>query len=171
MLTDSNDAIKCFDVEISGTRICQFDGEWIVATVLREQITTIKLDYQTNAKYPFFQYFLGFTLISLGLLGLLVAFLAIIGDGSIIRSHVPSGFSLPLIPTNLWIMVGVGLFLLSGIFRGRYFLSIETGNETRKIFFKRSANIDEIQHCIREAESKFGYEIDLSLLKETVKSE
>src|SRR5208337_3969114 len=130
LITGSSDSIRCSKVEISGTNISELHCDRIFVTVPREQIRQIKLCYDTSAKNPFCQYFLGFTLFSMGLIGLIVVFYASLGGGSLVQAK--SGeFVLPLIPAALWLMVGIGLWLLSGIFRARYLFLIDTENAVR----------------------------------------
>jgi len=162
--TGSNDSIRCSTVEISGTNITELQCNKIFVTIPREQIRQIKLCYDTCAKYPFCQYFLGFTLFSLGLIGLIVVLYASLGGGSLVQSK-SGAFVLPLIPAALWLMVGIGLWLLSGIFRARYLFLIDTEKGIQKIFFEKSADINEVQQFIRRAQLNFGYAIDVSILQ------
>lgn len=150
-------------VEISCNNIRKIDDNRTVVTVGKEQIRQIKLCYDTEAKNPFCQYFLGFTLFSLGLLGLVVTFLASTGSGGLTAS-APGEFGVPVIPVILWIMTGTGFWFLIGIFRARYYLCIDTDNGVHRIFFDKSAETAEMRQFIRLANQKFGYEIDFSLL-------
>ncbi|MGC2424976.1 MAG: hypothetical protein WA666_11570 [Nitrospirota bacterium] len=167
LVANPGESIRYCKVVISAAGISQAEGEIVLKALKRSQISRIELGYEANAKYPFFQYILGFTLLLLGLLGLLIALLVAIVGGSInVPSILNHRHSLPLIPINLWVMVGIGFLLLSGIFRGRYLLLVDTGGETHKIYFKRGAQIGEIQKFIKKAQTIFGYEIDISALQE-----
>jgi hypothetical protein len=150
-------------IEISGTSIRKVDDGRIIATIGKEQIRKIRLCYDTEARNPFFQYFLGFTLLSLGLLGLVVTFFASAGGGDLAASE-PGEFVIPLVPVILWTMAGIGLWLLLGIFRARYNLYIDTDNGARRIFFDKAAEVAQIRQFIRLANQKFGYEIDDTVL-------
>jgi|GEM_PF-2446433 hypothetical protein len=164
LITGSNNSIRCSKVEISGTNISELHCDGIFVTVPREQIRQIKLSRDTSAKNPFCQYFLGFTLFSIGMIGLIVVFYASMGGVSLLQSE--SGeFVLPLVPAALWTMVGIGLWLLSGIFRTRYLFLISTENGIQKIFFEKSADVNEIQQFIMRAHLNFGYSIDVSSLQ------
>jgi hypothetical protein len=164
LVIDSDiNSIRCSKVEISGTKISELDGDRIVITIPREQIRQIKLSYDTNAKNPFCQYFLGFTLLSLGLIGFVVTFFASLGGISLTRAR-SEDFVVPLIPVTLWLMIGVGFWLLMGIFRARYHLWIDTEGGIRKIFFEKAVDIQEIQQFIKKAHLNFGYSIDVSIL-------
>ena len=156
-------------MEISGTKISELDGNRIVITIPREQIRQIKLSYDTNAKNPFCQYFLGFTLLSLGLIGIVVTFFASLGGGSLNQTK-SEDFVLHLVPITLWLMVGAGFWLLIGIFRARYHLWIDTESGIRKIFFEKAVDIEEIQQFIRRAHLNFGYSIDVSILEKITPS-
>lgn len=162
MATGASGSLRCFQVEVSGTEICELSGERISVTIPREQIRRIKLCYDTNAKNPFCQFFLGFTLFSLGLIGLVVTFFAITGRGYPIRSD-PGVFVLPLIPIALWFMAGTGFWLLAGVLRARYFLLVETEKGLHKIFFGKSADVNAIRRFIWKAHMNFGYAIDISI--------
>ncbi len=70
----------------------------------------------------------------------------------------------PVIPIVLWCMVGFGLWLILGVFRGRYNLLIKTNSGSRKIFFSQSADIREIKNFTVRAVNELGYQMDLSLL-------
>lgn len=157
-------SIRCSKVEISGTRISELDGDRVVITVPREQIRQIKLSYDTGAKNPFCQFFLGFTLLSLGLIGVIVIFIASAGGGSLIQNQ-SGGSVLPLIPITLWLMIGIGLWLLADIFQAKYHFLIDTENGIRKVFFEKSVDIREIQQFIKRAHLNFGYEIDVSIVE------
>ncbi len=163
-MTVSTDAIRCSKVEISGTTISELHCDRIFVAVPREQIRHIQLCYDASPKNPFCQFFLGFNLFLIGLIGLIVVFYASMGEGSLIQSE--SGeFVVPLIPVVLWLMVGTGLWLLRGVFHARYLFLIDTENGIRKIFFEESADINEIQLFIRRAQLHFGYAIDVSVLQ------
>ena len=153
-------------MEISKTAISEIRDDRIFVTVPREQIRQIKLCYDTSAKNPFCQYFLGFTLFSIGLIGLIVVFYASLGGGSLIQAKSEE-FVVPLVPTALWLMAGTGLWLLSGIFRAKYLFLIDTEKGIRKLFFENSGDINEIQQFIRKAHLNFGYEIDVSTLQKS----
>ncbi len=156
-------SIRCSNVEISGTGISELDCRGTATTVPREQVRRITLSYDTRTENPFCHYFLGFTLLLLGALGLLVIFLASVKGGLI---QVESEYmEIPLIPVALWLMIGIGLWLLVGIFRAQYHFLIETENKTCRIFFEKSADIAEIRQFIRRAQFDFGYEIDISILE------
>lgn len=161
--TDHN-SIRCSNVEISGSEISALNGKRVIIAVPRGQVRHIKLSYDSDAKYPFCQYFLGFTLLSLGLIGLVVTFFASSRWGPLIQTE-SGNFVLPLIPIILWIMAGVGFWLLVGILRARYHLRIDTENRIYKIFFDKEVDIEEIQQFIRQAHMNFGYTIDVSILE------
>jgi len=160
----NNNSLRCSKVEITGTNISELAGDRLVVTIPRKQILRIKLCYDTDSKYPFCQYFLGFTLLSLGLIGLVVTFFASIRGGPLIQAE-SGNFVLPLVPITLWLMVGAGFWLLLGIFRAKYHLWIETETGLYKIFFDKKADIKEIQQFIRQAQLHFGYAIDVSILE------
>jgi hypothetical protein len=155
--------IRCSKAEISADKVSEIDGRRIVFSIPREQIRQIRLGHDTAVKYPFCQYFLGFSLLSLGLIGLIVVFFASSGKVSLTQ-NVSGDFILPLVPVGLWVITGVGLWLLAGIFRARYHLSIETEKETRRIFFEKATDVNEIRQFLRKARMDFGYCIDASVL-------
>ncbi len=167
MVIDSDiNSVRYSKVEISGSGIIEYDGGGIVVTIPREQIRQIKLCYDTKAKNPFCQYFLGFTLLSLGVIGLLVTFFTGV-SGSLVVQTEPGTFLIPLVPAALWLMTGAGLWLLIGIFSARYHLRIDSEEGIRKIFFDKKANVGEIRQFIRRAQLNFGYAIDVSVLEKS----
>ncbi len=165
IIDTNNNSLRCPKVEITGTNISELDGERPVLTIPREQIRHIKLCYDTRAKNPFCQYFLGFTLLSMGLLGLMVTFYAGL-SGNLVAQAEPGSFVIPIVPAALWLMTGVGFWLLRGIFKARYHLMIHSEEGISKIFFDKTADIGEIRLFIRKAQLKFGYRIDVSVLEE-----
>lgn len=162
VIDKNNNSLRCSKVTISATTISELDGDRVVISIPREQIRQIKLRYDTDVRKPFCQYFLGFSLLSLGLIGLVVTFFASTGGASLILND-SGNFVLPLVPIALWLMVGIGAWLLIGIFRARYHLWIDTENGTHKIFFDKTVDIQEIRQFIRQAHLNFGYSIEVAI--------
>lgn len=159
-----NKPIRCSGVVISSEGICHFDGKQKASfTIPRAHIINISLGYDTRSKSPFCHFFLGFSLLFLGLLGIMVTFLASMGKVSLARMETDK-LALPLILIVLWIMAGTGFFFLLGVFRASYHLLVETEKETRRLFFDRSAKPEEIRQFIRRACLDFDYQIDSSIL-------
>jgi hypothetical protein len=164
LFSESNgNLIRCSKAEISADEVSEIDGKRTVFSIPREKIRQIKLGHDTDVKRPFCQYFLGFSLLSLGLIGLLVVFFVSSGKVSLTQ-NVSGDFVLPLIPIGLWVITGAGFWLLAGVFRARYHLSIETEKETRQIIFEKATDVSEIRQFIRKARMDFGYCIDASVL-------
>jgi len=161
---DSPKTSRGSKVVISGNGITKLAGDTIVAAIPREEIRQIKLEHESCARYPFAQYFLGFILLVLGLIGLLVSFLASIGKTPLAPPD-SGGLVLPLLPIFFWLMTGLGLWLVLGILRCRYLLKVITVKGIRKIFFEKSIGPKEIRQMLRKAELSFGYSIDLSILE------
>lgn len=158
-------AIRCTRVEISDAMICEICRTKTVTSVRREDIRHIKLTYDTSAKYPFFQFFFGFILISLGFIGLIVAWLAssVVGEPIDID---PDQVRVPIIPIFLWLMIVSGVWNLAKVFRASYHLLIETEDGLTKVFFEKSAKLEDIQKFVRKVCWQFGYEIDTSHMVE-----
>ena len=165
-MENCGDKIRCSRVEISGATICEVCGVKTVATVQREHIRHISVVYDTTAKYPFFQFFMGFVLIALGFIGLIVSWLASAVIGPI--DIDPDEFRIPIIPIVLWLMIVSGIWSLVIVFRASYHLLIETEDGVKKIFFEKATTLPDIQHFIRRAGWRFGYEIDTSSLDKVV---
>ena len=155
--------LKCPGIAISEAGISELDGDRIILTIPRAQIKGIKLSYDTRAKNPFCQFFLGFIMSVLGLIGLVVIFLASTKRGFLRQQS--EYLEIPLIPVALWIMTGAGLWLLAGVLRAHYHLSVETEKETYKLFFKKTKDSREIRQFVRKAQIDFGYEIYVSILE------
>jgi hypothetical protein len=156
------DKIRCSRVEISGATISEVCGIKTIASVPREHIRRISVIYDTTAKYPFFQFFLGFILIALGFIGLIVSWLASAVSGPI--DIDPDNINIPIIPIALWLMIVSGIWSLVVVFRASYHLLIETEDGVKKIFFEKATTLQDIQHFIRRAGWRFGYEIDTTSL-------
>lgn len=161
-MKNCGDRIRCSRIEISGASISEVSGVKTVATVRREHIRRISVIYDTTAKYPFFQFFLGFILIALGIIGLTVCWLASAVIGPI--DIDPDEVRIPIIPVALWLMIASGVWSLVVVFRASYHLLIETEDGVKKIFFEKATTLPDIQHFIRRAGWRFGYEIDTSSL-------
>ncbi len=118
--------------------------------VPRERVRNIKLIYDTAARYPFTQFFVGFLLVTLGGIGAVVLFLTSLRES--LPVEVESGnVSLNLIPTALWLMVALGVGLLAGVFRARYQLAIETDDGIRRIVLGRTADLPDIRRLVGSA--------------------
>ncbi len=150
-------------MKISGTEIAQLKGGKAVITVPREKILRIKLVHDARAKNPFCQFFLGFTLLALGIIGMITIFLAALGKPGLFQTAVEDA-GLPLLPIVLWLMIGAGIWCLAGVFQSRYQFHIETERGICKLFFGKSADIGEIRQFVRKARMDYGYEIDSSVL-------
>ena len=157
-------SLRCSNVEISADEITEFSGERAVFSVPRRQIRHIKLSYDTSVKTPFLHFFMGFTLTTLGIIGMTTFLIAAAGEGRFIQRE--SGhLALPLVPIALWVVIGLGIWLLMRVFRARYHFVVDTGGGERKIFFERSADVRDIQQLVRRARIAFGYEIESSILE------
>lgn len=153
----------CSDVKISASGISQLEGNAIVATVPREDIVNVTLCHDSLSRRPFLRFSAGFILVAIGLVFLTTAFL--MAEGGMYNLQLKSvTLGVPLAPIVLWILVGFGLWLILGVFRGRYNFLILTGRGNRKIFFSRTADIREIRRFIERAVREMGYEVDVSLL-------
>ncbi len=129
----------------------------------KEEIQRIKLSHDSRSRRPFLRFLAGFVLMVIGLILLLAEF--IIAEGGIVSLQLKSfTFGLPIVPILLWAMVGVGAWLLIGVFRGRYNFLIKTEKGMMKIFFDESADIREIRDLIIRAKDELGYDIDVTLL-------
>jgi hypothetical protein len=159
-----NKSIMCCGVVISSDGICNLDRKQReTLNIPRAHIRSIRLGYETRSKSPFCQFFLGFSLLFLGLLGIVVTFLASMGKVSLAQMQRDE-LALPLILIVLWIMAGSGFFFLLGVFRASYQLLVETEKETKRLFFDRSARPEKIRQFIRRASRDFDYRIDSSIL-------
>jgi hypothetical protein len=152
----------CSTVQILGTGISQIENNRVVNMVPKEEILYIKLSHDSRSHRPFLRFLAGFVLMATGMILLLAEF--IIAEGRIISLQLKSfTFGLPFIPILLWSMVGVGAWLLIGVFRGRYNFLIETKKGIQKIFFDESTDIREIRDFIIRAKDELGYDIDVTL--------
>jgi len=150
-------------VQILGSGISQVENNEIVATVPKEEIQLIKLSHDSRSRHPFLRFLAGFVLMVTGLILLLAEF--IIAEGGIVSLQMRSfTLGIPIVPILLWAMVGIGVWLLIGVFQGRYNFLIKTDHGMQKIFFEESADIREIRDFVTRAKNEFGYNIDVTLL-------
>jgi hypothetical protein len=154
--------MRCSTVQISASDISQLEECRIAVTVPREDIRRIKLSYDSKARHPFLQFLVGFGMIVAGLVLLIAAFIMV--EVGAFFFHIASHtFRIPVVPIALWLMTGAGLWLLIGVFQGRYNLLINTNRGIRKIFFAESTDIRDILRFIGRANQELGYDIDLSI--------
>ncbi len=155
--------MRCSTVQISGSGISQIEGNMITVTVPKGEIRKIALSYDPKSRHPFLQFLAGFGLIVTGLVLIIAAF--IMAEGGVFPVQIKSfTIRIPLAPIVLWAMVGIGLWLLIGVFRGRYNFLVKTEKGTRKIFFEESADIRDIRQFVMRAMHEFGYDIDVSIM-------
>ncbi len=157
-----HNSLRCSNVEISADEISEFHGERRVVTVPRKQIRHIKLSCDTSVRNPFLEFFVGFTLTFLGMMGIIIFFITAAAGGRLFIQRESGHLALPLIPVILWGATGIGLWLLVRVFRSRYHLIVETSKRERKIFFEKTADIQDIKQFVQKAKIDFGYEIDVS---------
>ena len=137
----------CAAVKITVSGVSQVKGGCIRVTVPKEEIRGIKLCYDSRARYPFLQFLFGFALIATGVV-LVIATV-------IMHTEI----------FTIWLLIAVGLWLLAGVFRGRYSLLVITDKGAMKIFFDGSADVREIERFARRANMELGYMIDLSIME------
>jgi len=153
----------CSTVQILGSGISQVENNKIISTIPKEEIQLIKLSHDSRSRHPFLRFLTGFVLMVTGLILLVAEF--IIAEGGIVSLQMKSfSFGIPIVPIVLWAMVGMGVWLLIGVFQGRYNFLIKTDHGIRKIFFEESADIREIRDLVTRAKDEFGYDIDVTLL-------
>ncbi len=155
--------MRCSTVQISTSGISQLGCDGIATAIPKEEIRCVALSYDPKSRHPFLRFLAGFGLVVAGLILLIADF--IIVEVGIFKLQVASHtFTIPVAPIGLWLAVGAGLWLLIGVFRGRFTLSINTGTATRKVFFSESADIREIRDFIGRANRELGYDIDMSIM-------
>ena len=155
--------MRCSTIQISASCISQLEDSRIAVTVPKEDIRRIKLAYDPESRHPFLRFLAGFGLVVAGLILIIADF--IIVEVGIFRFHIASHtFNIPAATIGLWLGVGAGLWLLIGVFRGRYNLLINTGQGIRKVFFAGSTDIREIQRFVGRANQELGYDIDMSIM-------
>ena len=153
----------CSTVQISASGISQLADGGIATTVPKDAIRRVMLAHDSRSRRPFLRFFAGFVLVVTGLIVLIAAF--IMAEGGVYRVRIQSlTLGVPLAPIVLWLMVAWGLWLIIGVFRGRYNFLIETDGGRKKIFFSEAADIGEIARFAARANSELGYAIDLSIM-------
>ena len=157
----AGDHIRCLKVEVSAHGICELNGGRVSNVIPRDNIRQITLCSGTDVRYPFGQFAAGLAIFALGLLGLAADFLDAI---AIARGYPvqpdPGVFFLPMNPLAFFLIAGIGFWVLSGVFRVRYFFMIETEKGERRVSFGKPADLNEIKRFIWKMKMRFGYAID-----------
>ena len=151
-------------VKITATGVSQLEDSTAVFTISKQDIRLAKLTYLAKSRHPFLQFLIGFGLLASGLVLIIMTFI-IVEVGVVIINVWSYTLSIPVVPIALWLMVGTGLWLIIGVFRGRYNIMIQTDQGISNIFFGESANIIDILNFIRRANQELGYNIDISITK------
>jgi hypothetical protein len=155
--------MKCSSITITASGISQHCDDSCMVTVPKDAIRSVKLGHDSRSRRPFLRFFVGFILVASGIVFLTAAFL--IAEGGIVSMHLNSRvLGVPVLPVALWLLVGAGLWLIMGVFRGRYTMEITTEEGQKKFHFEESAKIVEINRFLQRANRELGYEIDLSLM-------
>ncbi len=154
--------MRCSTVQISASGIKQMEGDSILVDVPIEEIRKVKLCHDSKSRHPFIRFLSGFVLVVTGFILIIAAFIMAEGGVYIVKMRSLT-LKIPLAPILIWLMVGIGMWLLIGVFRGRYNLLINTQCGIRKIFFGESADIKEIIRFVKKANQELGYDIDMSL--------
>ncbi len=157
--------MTCSSITITAAGISQRSGTADVATMVpKEEIRGITLSHRSRSRHPFLSFFAGFILVITGLVFLIAAFM--MAEGGIVEMHLQAlSFSVPVVPILLWSMVGAGLWLILGVFRGSYAMTITMDGGVRTLCFSESADIVDILRFIGRANRELGYSIDTSLSK------
>ncbi len=107
-------------------------------------------------------------MVALGSIGLITLFLAGTGRTPLVPDD--SGDQvIPVLPLVLWLMLGIGIWCLTGIFKTRYHFLIDTESGMQKIYFGKVDNL-QIRQFMRKVCGDFGYEIDISVLEKDGKT-
>ncbi len=154
--------MTCASITISAEGISQETGAAGTVTIGREAIRSLQLSHAGRSRRPFFRFFAGFLLMAIGTIFLIAAFL--MAEGGVVEMHFMAlSFSVPVVPLVLWAMVGAGLWLVMGVFRGCYGITVRSDSGTRTFSFPESMALSEILRFIARANRDLGYAIDTSL--------
>ncbi len=156
--------MTCSSIHITAEGISQEDGAAGTVMVPREKIRSVTLSHRSRSRHPFLRFFTGFVLIVTGLVFLTAAFL--LAEGGVVQMRLQAfSFGVPVIPIVLWSMVGAGFWLVLGVLRGCYTITIRGDGGSRTLCFAEATDIAEILRFLGRAEREFGYPIDTSLTK------
>lgn len=133
--------------------------------VPKEEIRRITLSHDSMSRHPFLQFLAGFVLTVTGLILGIAAFILADEGGVFLVEVKPLVVKVPIIAMGLCLLIWLGLWLLKGVFRGRYNFLIDTEKGTRKVFFEEPADIQEIAQFVRRAQQELGYHIDVSIME------
>jgi len=145
---------KCSSVEITEDRISEFDRNKRVVSILRKDISEIVLKYGFVGERFLIQIICGLILILLSILfGFLPIYHMFKADDSF--SGVPAAtmiaFAVP--------MAVIGILLITGLFKRRYYLLVQSNNNQCKIIFQNKIELQEVSHFIDTVNSNLKYEI------------
>ncbi len=144
---------KCSSVEITEDEISEFDGNKRIVSIHRKDIIKIVLKYGVIGERYLVQIICGLILTALGLVFGSLPIYHILKTGVSL-----SGPALGVIASAAP-MVLVGIFLIAGLFKRRYYLLIQTGGKHRKVVFQDKIELPEISHFINTINSNLKYEI------------
>lgn len=155
----NNQSLRLSSVEISADTIKEIDGNQLMLSLSREQISSMTLQRGIKSERPIVDVVIGLVFISLGIyifLPMLLYWLSFLRqDSSMTPRDSPSRF----IAMGL-VTIPIGIYIISTAFQKRYFLLIGTTNGAeRKIVFDSDLSYSEIRSFTAQAQTAFGYHI------------
>lgn len=161
-MTKEIDAIRLSSVEITPDRVSELDGKQPSKTIQKSEIVSISLEYGISSERTVLQIIFSIFTILIGLYLGLIPTCKFIYD---IYSHTgvdvghpySKGLILILFPI---FFIPFGIYSLVSTVQKRYYLSVKTKNDNRKIVFNDTMQDHEITFFIHSAKEKYGYAIE-----------
>lgn len=148
-----DDCIEYAHIRICNEFIEELDGGRRLIAVQRSGIERVELRWGWRSQRPFIQMLFGTVLSVLGMFPSVIVLRWLLGGGTL---H--------------WIVLALAGFLLlfggwvmyDSLRRG-YFLAVEGQKGRKKLCFARAADRQQIEAFLREAQRRFGYEVERDL--------
>jgi hypothetical protein len=162
-ITKEIDAIRLSSVEITPDRVSECDGKQTTKTIQKNEIISISLNYGTQSERTVLEVLFSIFMILMGLyLGLIPTgkFIYDIYSHTGVEGRYSSYKGLILILFPLLFILPFGIYSLLRTVQKRYYLSIKTKNDKRKIVFNDAIPAQEVTFFIHTAKEKYGYVIE-----------
>ena len=148
--------IQCSTVCLSKDSVFEKDRNKIVLSIPKEQILRLSLNYGFYSERPFIQALISIFFVisgfSFGVPIVRYVFFEENKSGASANAMKIFAYGIPLILLGLW--------FLADLLRRRYYLLVDTAEKSRKVVFKSEVSQSELHNFVKEAKSKFGYDIE-----------
>ena len=145
---------RCSSVEITEDEISEFDGNKRIISIQRKDIIEIVLKYGVVGERFLGHIICGLFLIAIGLVFGILPICHVVKTGAYPTSGAALGLIAFAAPAVL-----VGIFLITGLFKRRYYLRVQTRGKNRKVVFQDKIELPELSYFVSRVTSDLKYEI------------